>query len=362
MVQRASFNRAVLLITAIGSLLFGACKTEETKTPLWVDFRAPEVLGDNVVDVRRFDADFDGEDEWVVLYLMENINGTGPIGVLVYDSDRGNPPIIYPYKLRMPGQGRLGYYHGDPEKIPTQISKISILTPMDANRPQLMVSSGTELAIIKVNDKPGGPLGQPFDSPDTPVYECIGYFQGNAGVNVITDTQTVEVYTTDPNERSGFIVVKAYKLDPQTNTFFKSLTNQLVDPSEAYLTFPGGRPPANVMESPYPEKIVLSFYLWLPSAPDSAKQLLSKAAAEQLGKKTLNYGSPWPTDKLKRVLVKEIRYYPPGEDSTAATVELTAIFVSEAGTQSPPARIRWNLTRVPEGDKNLWKMDQVTIL
>jgi hypothetical protein len=72
----------------------------------------PERLADNmeVISVLRSDTDGDNFEEWVVFYRYDLQTGNGPIRAAVYDTDRGNPPVVFPYPLRPPDRG--GCYAG----------------------------------------------------------------------------------------------------------------------------------------------------------------------------------------------------------------------------------------------------------
>jgi hypothetical protein len=62
----------------------------------------PPNLQDNldVADVERIDTDGDGFNEWVVFYRFDLQDGRSPVQAVVYDNDRGSPPVIFPYALR----------------------------------------------------------------------------------------------------------------------------------------------------------------------------------------------------------------------------------------------------------------------
>ncbi len=66
----------------------------------------------NVVSVARHDTDGDEFNEWVVFYQFDLQPGNSPIKGVIYDNDRGNPPVIFPYELRAPGRDYLSEHAG----------------------------------------------------------------------------------------------------------------------------------------------------------------------------------------------------------------------------------------------------------
>jgi hypothetical protein len=64
----------------------------------------PPNLQDNlaVSDIIRIDTDGDNFKEWVVFYQFDLRGNSSPVKAMIYDNDRGNPPIIFPYALAPP--------------------------------------------------------------------------------------------------------------------------------------------------------------------------------------------------------------------------------------------------------------------
>ncbi len=72
-----------------------------------VDFFAVFPNKDKVQDVENVDTDGDGQKEWVVLYRFDLTDGRSPYAGAIYDYDRGDPPVIFPYRLVPPDRDYL---------------------------------------------------------------------------------------------------------------------------------------------------------------------------------------------------------------------------------------------------------------
>jgi len=118
--------------------------------------------------------------------------------------------------------------------------------------------------------------------------------------------------------------------------------------------FPEGIP-EDILDTPYPEKIVLAFYqsLGKADADPATIEYLTAQAADQLTKGGLWYGSPFPPDQLKLAVVKELRYYATEDASQAAVVVVQLVFHNTSGEKSSLIEVTWTLVRVD----NQWKMD-----
>lgn len=60
-----------------------------------------------VTDVLVRDTDDDGKKEWVVFYRFDLADGRSPYASVVYDYDRGDPPVLFPYRLTPPDRNYL---------------------------------------------------------------------------------------------------------------------------------------------------------------------------------------------------------------------------------------------------------------
>ncbi len=212
----------------------------------------PDNLQDElaVTDVRRIDTDNDGFSEWVVFYQFDLQNGRSPVQAMVYDNDRGDPPVIFPYALRPPNRDYLG-------EGSASIEMSRVLEEEDQDQVMVWGGGNTSLTIFKFEDN-SEVWDFPRDAP--PRYRPIGFFRGNGGVRLDNDTKDVTVIDRNGFERSQLAIRSIYTLNPATNTYLDSFdSTKLAAPVVSTIDF-YQRPPANILTTDFPEKIVLAFY------------------------------------------------------------------------------------------------------
>ena len=225
----------------------------------------PERLADNieVISVIRSDTDGDGFDEWIVFYRYDLQTGYGPIRAAVYDSDRGNPPVIFPYPLRPPDRD---YLSEAPDSRLISFDLVDVT--LDQNGPdredllEIMVENSDTLALFRFREN-SAPWDFPRDTP--PRYESIGYFQGSGGVDFDSDTKQVTVIDRDEYDRSQLALRSIYAL--QGDSYWAQVSDLGTDPASVALAAPivstvdfFAGPPTDILDTEYPEKIVLAFY------------------------------------------------------------------------------------------------------
>jgi len=238
----------------------------------------PDALSANigVVSVERADTDADGFEEWVVFYMFDKRARNSPILGAVYDNDRGNPPVVFPYHLNAPDRNYLSEQQVFGPSLTVQ-ELATDLTPTDnnpagVNVPELIIQSANELTIFRYR-KNSDPWDFPRDAPSR--YEPIGFFRGSGGVTInltqgAPDFGRVNVIDRNGYERSQLAIRSVYGLqvDHQTGneTYLDSipplggvgapkLAAPLISTVDFYPT-----PPDDIFNTPYPEKIVLAFY------------------------------------------------------------------------------------------------------
>ena len=271
-VEVATFLTGVLLIVIFFLLLFRVDPSPYIRQAAYissfqqlVSFEAaiPPNLGSDlhVAKIEKLDTDSDQFSEWVVFYTYNRTSAdTGPVEGVVYDSDRGNPPVIFPYHLLPPNRNYL-----------SQNATVSIemrqITP-DPNAPiqqdpyEVVVSGGTDLSIFSFRNN-SAVWDFPRDAP--PAYQPVGFFQGSGGVSLNQDN-SVTVIDKNQYERSQLVVRTIYGLNPATKTYWgqfyepTELDRQLAAPIFSTIDFPNRTPPENIFGSSYPEQIVLGFY------------------------------------------------------------------------------------------------------
>lgn len=332
----------VLLCTALT-----ACGNTEEKTPEPTINISADVLSDkSVVAVQRVDTDSDGKLEWLVFYRFDQVGQVGPVAALIYDvaSAPGQLPVVFPYKLRTPNQTYLA--QGVPKVDMVEVLPETGGTP----RKELVLSTPMELAFFRVN---GNAVGWPSDDP--PLYHCIGFFRSDGGVNFDPNSLQVTVTSRGGYERSQLVTRYYYKpeLTSDVEGYYVTGTTTLISPFGSEVAFSGGIP-SDVLDTPYPEKIVLAFYKTFGSTdakPTILDYLTAQAATDFMGGK-LNYGSPFPLSQIKYATVKELSYYPTQEDTPATQVNVKVVFAT-ADKKSSLIEVHWRLIR----DQNRWKMD-----
>lgn len=205
-----------------------------------------------VQSVTRRDTDGDGFNEWVVFYRFDLQTGRSPILGAVYDNDRGNPPIVFPYQLRPPDRDYLSESEISLEF--TQIPAAATESPEE-----ILVKGSNELSIFRF--KPEN-KSQEWEPPkDVPaVYDSIGFFRGSGGVSFIDESKEVAVISREGFERSQLVWRAIYQYNPQTESYWdNSGATVLAPPRLATVDF-FQEPPNDIFNTAFPEKIVLAFY------------------------------------------------------------------------------------------------------
>jgi hypothetical protein len=223
--------------------------------------------------VQRQDTDGDGFEEWVVFYEYDLKSGGNPVQVTIYDSDRGIPPVIFPYNLITPNGNYLGENAGSIDFSLVNITQdANGMGPDNLDLSELVIRGAPgRLSIFRYNPENKAvipPAELPSDSPVR--YQSIGFFQGSGGASLNPETQLKDVTVQDKDvyARSQLAVRSIYQLNPETN--YSSYYSQNCDPeqidqcelAEAIIEtvdFYNGLP-NDIFQSRHPEKIVLGFY------------------------------------------------------------------------------------------------------
>ena len=149
-------------------------------------------------------------------------------------------------------------------------------------------------------------------------------------------------------ERSQLVTKRYFKPDNSASAdgYFVAGTTTLLNPYDYEVDF---REPVNekVLDTPYPEKILLAFYksLGQSDAKPTTADYLSSQAAGELRAGRLRIGSPFGLDQVRRATVKRISYFPTQDTDTTARVIAEVVFTSRAGQQSSPIEVTWVLQR-----------------
>lgn len=285
--------------------------------------------------VEREDTDGDGFDEWVVFYEYDLQSGASPLQVTIYDNDRGNPPVIFPYQLRLPDRDYLSE-----NSTNVQISLADVTTdangPNQQDVPEILIQDGQQLSVFRYNGRfDTNAWDPPSDSP--PRYLAIGAFKGTGGVSLDlkSDNKPVTVIDRDKYNRSQLSERVIYTLNNVTNTYWDDYdSTRLASPVMSTVDFFSG-PPEDVLQTAYPEKVVLAFYASTCGKADNS--LCRWAKMWQPEQFLLKDGVAWNEfnnpaggpayfglnsfDSSGNLQVKDLRFYPALE--TTPTQDIT---------------------------------------
>jgi hypothetical protein len=307
------------------------------------DSGLPDAVSENigVVSVERADTDADGFEEWVVFYLFDKRAGSSPIHGAVYDNDRGNPPVIFPYQLQAPDRNYLSEQQIFGPALTVQALATDRNGRDGADVPELIVQGGDELTVFRFQEN-----SQPWDFPrDSPArYQPIGFFRGSGGVTINLNQGSANygrVTVIDRNgfERSQLAIRSVYGLvvGPDGNqTYLDPLPPlggvggpQVAAPIYSTVDF-NPIPPDELFNTPFPEKIVLGFYaatcgtgdgtlcnednmaanlLWRPPTA-SLGDFLGGEALGAFSSGNSAYFSLPAFSGNSNILVAQLRYYP----------------------------------------------------
>ncbi len=162
-----------------------------------VDFFAVLPERYKVQDVENVDTDGDGQKEWVVFYRFDLTDGRSPYAGAIYDYDRGDPPVLFPYRLVPPDRDYLS--ESAVSLKLDDLVKLGETAPV----PEVFVTgavdnTNTDLTIFR-----HVPNSLPWEFPrDEPRrYQVIGSFRGDGGVKYDASSKTVTVVN-----RAGYYV------------------------------------------------------------------------------------------------------------------------------------------------------------
>lgn len=315
--------------------------------------------------VLRLDTDGDGFQEWVVKYQYDLTRQRSPIAVAIYDNDRGTPPILYPYLLRLPDRD----YAAELDWVQAEVLMGDYIKGDLTGRPEILVhGSGPpeEFSYFRYEPSRKSPAWDaPRDYP--PVYRCIGYFRGDAVL--MPDENNRVIVTHRLYDRSQLARKEAYDYDAARDTYLDANEKALRPYTEAWIDF-AFREPENVAESEYPEKVVLAYYKRIPSG--DFLPLMSTAARERvkLAAQTQNihaYGLPVMPGRIDRILVQVLAYTPQAEnipyvDAQGNTyfgaivhVEFFYTLKNDPKQQKRMHTVNWFVIR----EKGNWRLDHV---
>ncbi len=241
-----------------------------------IDFDQFMPAGQQVRLVKEEDVDGDGQLEYLVFYQFDLSDGRNPYAGAVYDYDRGDPPVIFPYRLLPPDRDYLSE-----QDVICQFN--DIITTGEETQPAKEIfvygrAGGLDTNLTIFRHFPNSlPWEYPRDEPRR--YRPIGNFRGDGGVKFDDSTYNVTVINRT-FDRSQLAVKTVYALDKKRDTYMSpSDPSQLSAPISSEVTFAFGMPD-DILDTPFPEKIVLGFYRTMleSSPPISSSQFLTGEA------------------------------------------------------------------------------------
>ena len=286
-------------------------------------FQGPASQNLRVCHVERKDTDGDNFKEWVVFFQFDVVGeknlrqpcpDNSPRVVAIYDNDRGKPSVLFPYVLRAPNRDYLS------ESKPTFEQR------------ELVANYGVDTAdlIPELIFKGSGPVSrlsifkyqkntEPWQPPtdEVPRYRLIGDFSA-AGHITLDENGNVIVFDRVAADRSQLAIKKVYSLHgpPGNETYMTEIgAASLAPPTHSSIDF-GVRPPMDILNSNYPEKIVLAFYQSLDSGlgrgwtPQDFLAPNCFAALEYQNGNLAYFGFPGSGANIANMTIVQLDYFP----------------------------------------------------
>ncbi len=310
MIGRPRIHALLPVVLLLPTLILAGCSLTEDRQAneeqLSFQFVLPEswqvVNADHTGRIPQEDTNGDETDpEWIILYAFDAPGDAAftPVRCAIYHTVRREPklPIIYPYHLQAPGWTYLGEGAGrvsvevadvitgvEPgNKLPEGshvAEKEVVVKSRDAN------GYTTRLSIFQWRDTVSADYRKRIDPQehivissepvgwDSQWYQCVGFFEGTAGVTLNKNEVIVRHRV---NDRSQLARVNTYKPEYGIDGYLDS-EQKLVTPQSSCIDFAYGLP-GDVTQSPFPEKIVMVFHSQFGSLEDGygATHLTEKA-------------------------------------------------------------------------------------
>ncbi|GAP61812.1 hypothetical protein ARMA_0235 [Ardenticatena maritima] len=263
----------------------------------------------DVSDVVEADFDEDGEAEWLVVYRYDpTLSGNfanAPSRALMYDAVSCEFPEFVRYNVPTPDNDYLG-------ESQVQVRRVDFLKTNDSfetNQEIVFSSLGgyrKVLAIYRFRDEQQNPCV----APTTPRagFQLLGYFQSNFSIiaPLSPENKRITVWERTAFERSQLAVRRTYEPieNARGETYLRD-DGSLVEPVEQSVDFVFGLP-RSPSDSPYPEKAVAAFYLYLNSNKAAAKNFLMPALQENFENR--HYGMPVPVADVASLQVQRVSY------------------------------------------------------
>ncbi|GEM_PF-3993619 len=341
--------------------------SEEINLKNLIEERHPDDV--RVIAVERMDVDGDDENEWLVLYRFDPAQG-GNFGIapaqgLLYDVVTCEFPEFVTYTLPTPAND---YLAEGSVNVALDDFLDNADDPYSAPREVIIRGDGPRktLSIFRFRDE----VRNPCVAPSTPRegFYLVGYFSAN--LRIERAGKDVVLWDRTAFERSQLAIRRLYRpaAGPRGETYVDE-RGALFPPVEQSVDFAFGLP-ENPSDSPYPEKAVAAFYLYLNADKEKAKAFLMPELQPQFPEG--RFGLPMSVSQVKQVFVRSVTYYPDAQQERARQdreVTVTVQAVPAGGGTGATCTVRWlvrNFEHPVEGTPTLaqrgdreWRLAQI---
>ncbi|MDQ7030911.1 MAG: hypothetical protein Q9O62_14640 [Ardenticatenia bacterium] len=365
---------AVLLVTQCTLRLPGGTRVTGSRGEINLKSLIEERHPDNVqvIAVERLDVDGDEELEWLVLYRFDPTQG-GNFGIapaqgLLYDVVTCEFPEFVTYTLPTPANDYLAE-----GSVSISLNDFLDNTEDPYSAPQETIIRGEgprkTLAVFRFRDE----VRNPCVAPSTPRegFYSVGYFSAN--LRIERDGKAITLWDRTAFERSQLAIRRLYRPTngPRGETYVDENGN-LLPPVEQSVDFAYGLP-ENPSDSPYPEKAVAAFYLYLGTdTKEKARAFLMPELQGQFPEG--RFGLPVPVTRVERVFIHSVTYYPDAQKERAredqeVTITVQAVPTGGGDAAGATCTVRWlvrNFEHPVEGTPTLaqrgdreWRLAQI---
>ena len=246
-------SRLLWLLMAIAVVALPACRARDLAAQTEIDLKTILPPSLEALYVERLDPATGLQPQWLVLYKYDVTARFSPIAGVVYRADRGGsnqPPSVFPYPLLLPDRDYLGS-----ENVSVRAADVLSAQPGLELVAENRNAHGflTEIAIFRWHDPFPDEVWREHNLEER-YYECMGFFRTSGQIAVEIDRVIVQEPVGD---RSQLARVHEYRPDERGSYLPDGVT--LKSAENSWIDFAFGQTGA-VLDSPYPEKIVLAFY------------------------------------------------------------------------------------------------------
>jgi hypothetical protein len=330
---------AVLLCLPLGCAAPNRDNSTTSSQPIFsftshLDFA--EILPGDWQHIRtyRLNANHDDRNEWVVLYRFDLLNEggeiTGPITAVVYQPDGERPPNLVAHPLHPQDKNYLC-------KCKCTVTMENVLSGLEGDElifRDECTDQTSRLTIFHWDD-------------NSQKYVPRGHFCGTC-IRINPDEISV---LEEIQDRAQLSKCKTYYAFDNRTYYQSNNSAALVLPEKEEIVFSKGEP-EDVLRSPYPEKVVLAFYLHYSDDEKAPTYFIEKVRGSLGQCDSGECGCLAPRHEIARVgvtyLQPETYNEPPASDVVRATVGVKVICEPREGAPEEEQFIRWHLVQEDE--------------